>query len=131
MSTATVKATTARVDRLKEQFLSTPQTIDNERVRFMHEVYEDTVGYQNIIRRAKFLAYVLENKKLYIDDNLFVGSMAGTVNAVFTYPEWNVQWMKEENTVEKSKTPEDRKANGWALEYWDKRALKPRPTKSS
>ena len=125
-STGRVKADTARIDRLKEQFLSTPQTIDNERVRFMMEVYEDTAGYQNIIRRAKFLAYVLENKKLYIDDNLFVGSMAGTVNAVYTYPEWNVQWMKEENTVEKSKTPEDRKANGWALEYWDKRALKPR-----
>ena len=34
--------------------------------------------------------------------------------------------MKEENTVEKSKTPEDRKANKWALEYWDKRALRPR-----
>ena len=29
--------------------------------------------------------------------------------------------MKEEKTVEKSKTPEDRKANQWALEYWDKR----------
>ena len=34
--------------------------------------------------------------------------------------------MKEENTVEKCKTPEDRKANEWALDYWDKRALKPR-----
>ena len=28
-------------------------------------------------------------------------------------------------TVEKSKTPGDRKANEWALEFWDKRALKP------
>ena len=34
--------------------------------------------------------------------------------------------MKEEKTVEKSKTPEDRKANQWALEYWDKWALRPR-----
>ena len=49
--------------------------------------------------------------------------MASTVNAIYTYPEWNVEWMKEENTVEKSKTPEDRKANEWALEYWDKWAL--------
>ncbi len=44
--------------------------------------------------------------------------------AIYTYPEWNVDWMKEENTVEKSKTPEDRKANEWALNYWDKRSLK-------
>ena len=35
--------------------------------------------------------------------------------------------MIEENTIEKMcKTPEDRKANEWALEYWSKRALKPR-----
>ncbi|MGA7829257.1 MAG: pyruvate formate lyase family protein, partial [Geobacteraceae bacterium] len=125
-STARVTVDDARIDRLKEQHMSTPQTIDNERVRFMRGVYEDTAGYQNIIRRAKFLAHVLDNKKLYIDENLFVGSMASSVNAVYTFPEWNVEWMKEEKTVEKSKTPEDRKANQWALDYWDKRSLKPR-----
>jgi pyruvate formate-lyase/glycerol dehydratase family glycyl radical enzyme len=133
MSTATVKhpetkikVDKARIDRLKEQHLSTPQTIDSERIRFMAQVYEGTAGYQNIIRRAKFLAHVLDNKKLYIDENLIVGSMASTVNGVYTYPEWNVQWMKEEKTVENSKTPEDRKANQWALEFWDKWALRPR-----
>lgn len=126
MSTATVKVDTARIDRLKEQLMSTPPVVDFERVRIMEEVYEDTAGYQQIIRRAKFMATLLERKKLYIDENLFVGSMASTVNGIYTYPEWNVDWMKEENTVEKSKTPEDRKANEWALDYWDKRALKPR-----
>ena len=100
--------------------------IDNERIRFMKDTYESTAGYQNIIRRAKFFAHVLEHKKLYIDENLFVGSMASTVNGLYTYPEWNVEWMKEEKTVEKSKTPEDREANQWALDYWDKRSLKPR-----
>jgi pyruvate formate-lyase/glycerol dehydratase family glycyl radical enzyme len=125
-STGRVTVDNARIDRLKEQHMSTPQAIDNERVRFMKEVYEDTAGYQNIIRRAKFLAHVLDNKKLYIDENLFVGSMASSVNAVYTFPEWNVEWMKEEKTVEKSKTPEDRNANQWALDYWDKRSLKPR-----
>ncbi len=125
-STGRVTVDNARIDRLKEKFLNTPLTIDNERVRFMKEVYDETVGYQQIIRRAKFLAYLLEHKKLYIDDNLFVGSMAGSTNAVYTYPEWNVDWMKEEKTVEKSKTPEDREANQWALEYWGKRSLKER-----
>ena len=125
-STARVKADKARIDRLKEQLRSTPQEVDFERVRIMEEVYEDTVGYQQIIRRAKFMATLLERKKLYIDDNLFVGSMASTVNGIYTYPEWNVDWMKAEKTVEKSKTPEDKKANEWALNYWDKRSLKPR-----
>jgi formate C-acetyltransferase len=125
-STGRVKVDNARIDRLKEQHMSTPAAIDNERIRFMKDNYESTAGYQNIIRRAKFFAHVLENKKLYIDENLFVGSMASTTNGLYTYPEWNVEWMKEEKTVEKSKTPEDREANQWALDYWDKRSLKPR-----
>ena len=87
MSTATVKVDTARIDRLKEQLRSTPAEVDFERVRIMAEVYEDTAGYQQIIRRAKFMATLLERKELYIDDNLFVGSMASTVNGIYTYPD--------------------------------------------
>ena len=77
MSTATmetpatrVKVDNERVDRLKERHMSTPQEIDNERVRIMAEVYEDSAGYQQIIRRAKFFEQVVERKKLYIDENL-------------------------------------------------------------
>jgi len=125
-STGRVTVDKERIDRLKEQLRSTPAEVDFERVRIMEEVYEDFAGYQTIICRAKFMATLLERKKLYIDENLFVGSMASTTNGIYTYPEWNVDWMKEEKTVEKSKTPEDRKANEWALKYWDKRALKPR-----
>jgi formate C-acetyltransferase len=125
-STGRVTVDNDRIDRLKEQHMSTPADISSERNRLMMGVYEDTAGYQQIIRRAKCLAYVLENKELYIDENLFVGSMASTVNGTYPYPEWNVEWMKAENTVERSKTPEDRKANEWALDYWDKRSLKPR-----
>ncbi|MEI6262660.1 MAG: hypothetical protein WCR46_22515 [Deltaproteobacteria bacterium] len=66
---------------------------------------------RSIIRRSKFFAFLIELKKLYIDENLFVGSMTSTVNGVYTYPECNVEWMKEEKTIEQSKTPEDRKAN--------------------
>jgi pyruvate formate-lyase/glycerol dehydratase family glycyl radical enzyme len=113
----------ARVDRLRELVIKTAPEVETERVKIMAEVYESTEGYQQIIRRAKFLAALLERKKLYIDDNLFVGSMGSKLNAIYTYPEWNVQWMKEEKTVEKSKTPEDRKANQWALDYWGQRSL--------
>ncbi len=125
-TTGRVTADTARVDRLKEQLRSTPAEVDFERIRIMKEVYERTQGDQNIMRRAKFMATLLERKKLYIDDNLFVGSMASTVNGIYTYPEWNIDWMKDDNTVEKCKDPEDKKVNQWALDYWEKRALKPR-----
>ena len=60
------------------------------------------------------------------DDNPFVGALAGWKNAIYTYPEWNVEWMKQDNVVENSKTDEDREANAWALDYWDKRGLKTR-----
>ena len=80
-STGRVTVDNDRIDRLKAQLMSTPQSLDNERVRIMAEVYEGTAGYQQIIRRAKFFAELIERKKLYIDENLIVGSMASTVNA--------------------------------------------------
>jgi len=125
-NTAKVTADGTRIDRLKELLRSTPQELDFERIRIMKDVYEETFGEEQIMQRAKFLAAVLERKKLYIDDNLFVGAMAGSQNDIYTHPEWNVLWMEEEKTVENSKTEEDREANAWALEYWGKRSLKPR-----
>jgi hypothetical protein len=56
--------------RFKEQFRTTPMSLDFQRVRIMKEVYEENAGCQQIIMRAKFLAAVLEQKELYIDDNL-------------------------------------------------------------
>jgi len=116
----------ARIDALKEQLRSNPQTVDYDRHIFMKDVYEETLGQQEIIRRARLIEAVVERKELYIDDNLFVGALASTVNAVYPYPEWNVKWMTDEKTIEKSKTPELKAANEWAFNYWDKRSLKPR-----
>jgi hypothetical protein len=125
-STARVNTDTARIDKLKELYRSVPMKLDFERVKIMKDSYEDTVGKQQIIRRAQFLADLLDRKTIYIDDNLFVGSLACSLNAIYTHPEWNIDWMVEEHTVEKSETEEDREANEWALEYWAKRGLKPR-----
>ena len=72
-TTGRVKADKARIDRLKEQLRSTPAEVDFERIRIMEEVYAATQGDQNIMRRAKFMATLLERKKLYIDDNLLRG----------------------------------------------------------
>jgi formate C-acetyltransferase len=126
-STAKVNADQSRIDRLKELLRSTPQDLDFERVRIMQDIYEQTAGDHQALRRAKFLAAVLERKQLYIDDNLFVGAIAGKPNAIYSYPEWQVDWMVEEKTIENlCKIPEDKKANEWALDYWGQRAMKPR-----
>ncbi len=123
-STAQVNTDTARIDHLKELLRSTPQDLDFERVKIMREIYEESAGDNSLLQRAKFLAAVLERKKLYIDDNLFVGAMAGKPNALYTYPEWQVDWMIEEKTVENSPTPEDKAANQWAIDYWGPRGMK-------
>jgi pyruvate-formate lyase len=125
-STARVTADDARIDQLKELMRNTPQDLDFERVRIMYDMYDESAGDHQLLRRAKFLAAVLDRKKLYIDDNLFVGAMGGKLNAVYTYPEWQVDWMVEEKTVENSRTPEDKKANQWALDYWAPRGMKSR-----
>ncbi|MFZ0611279.1 MAG: pyruvate formate lyase family protein [Desulfobacterales bacterium] len=125
-STGRVTVDDARVDRMKSLFLSTPLTIDHERVIFMKKIYEDNAGYQQIIQRAKFLEYLLDNKKIYIDENLIVGSMANCVNAYLTFPEWSVEWMKQDKVIENCKTKEEREANEWAIEYWGRRSLKKR-----
>ena len=46
----------------------------------MKEVYEETTGDVQILRRAKFLAAMLERKKIFIDDNPIVGNMAGKLH---------------------------------------------------
>jgi len=125
-STAKVNPDDKRIDALKEQLRTNPWEVDYERHVIMHDVYKKNVGVQQIIKRAKLMEAMMERKKIYIDDNLFVGSITGKTNGVYPYPEWNVEWMKEEKTVEKSKTPELKAANEWALNYWDKRSLKTR-----
>ncbi len=63
VSTGRVKADTARIDRLKEQLRSTTPEVDFARIKIMKEVYENTQGDQNIMRRAKFMATLLERKE--------------------------------------------------------------------
>ena len=74
-STARVNTDTNRIDRLKELYRSVPMKLDFERIRIMKDVYDDTVGCQQIILRAKVMAEVLNRKKIYIDEDLSIGSL--------------------------------------------------------
>jgi len=91
----------------------------------MEEVYEDTAGDPQILRRAKFFATLLERKKLYIDDNLFVGAMGGSVNAMYTYPEWNVDWMKKRTPL-RSEDPGGPEGQRVGHQVREKRSMRPR-----
>jgi len=73
-----IKVVPQRVNALRDQFINTPQVIDNERLQLMVKTYKEPTGYVPIIRRGNFFEYLLDNKTLYIDDNFFVGSMASS-----------------------------------------------------
>ena len=104
-STARVKADKARIDRLKEQLRSTPQELTSSGSGSWRRCTRRPPATSRSSDEPNSWQPCWRRKKLYIDDNLFVGSMASTVNGIYTYPEWNVDWMKEEKTVEKSQDP--------------------------
>ena len=123
-SKSRIKVDEERVKRLKSILLDAPQQVDNERNEFLTEVYPTLDGLHKYVRRAKFNEYLLENKKLYIDDNYFLGSVASTVAGVYAYAEWNVDWMREKESIAKSHlgdmkiTEEDHKVFEKIVEYW-------------
>ena len=65
INTARVNTDTTRIDTLKELYRSVPMQLDFERIRIMKEVYDDSAGYQQIIRRSMFLAELLDRKKIH------------------------------------------------------------------
>ncbi|ATW28671.1 hypothetical protein DCMF_16595 [Candidatus Formimonas warabiya] len=120
-----------RVKRLKSYLLDAPQKVDIERLKLLAEIYPKLDGYPAIIRRAKLLEYIIENKTLYIDDNFFVGSVTQYVAGVYPFPEWNCDWMKDKEGKAVSHlgeikiTDEDRKVFDEIVKYWDERSCYP------
>lgn len=110
-----------RLYRLKNQILEGKQTIDYERLEFMKIAYEKYQNASPIILRAQFFAYLLDHKKIYIDENYFVGSLGGEVGSFYIYPEWKPEWLVEEDRFE---IPEDKKeVIQWTYNYWKERSL--------
>ncbi|MEL7563742.1 MAG: pyruvate formate lyase family protein [Dehalobacterium sp.] len=120
-----------RVKRLKDYLLDSPQRVDTERLKLLAEIYPQLDGNPAIVRRAKLLEYILENKTLYIDDNFFVGSVTQYVCGVYAYPEWNCEWMKDKEGKAVSHlgeikiSDEDRKVFDEIVKYWDGRSIYP------
>lgn len=117
-----------RVSKLKKRLVESPQKLDTDRFSFLQETYEETEGEPTIIRRAKVLEKVLNNKPLYIDENPFVGSIAKTVAGVYAYPEWRCRWMREELRArgylgDIVVSEEDREVMKEAVSYWDDKGI--------
>lgn len=85
-----------RLTSLKNFLLEAPQQMDPERMKVVHAVYEEFRGEPTILIRARLLERLLTTKKIFLDGNPIVGTLTGMRAGVYTYPEWNVDWIKDE-----------------------------------
>lgn len=109
-----------KIKELRDKVLNITQHMDFERTTIMMQVYREYEGEPAIIIRAQFLARLLREKKIYIDDNLFVGSIAGTPGGMYLMPEWNVYSLIDG----KFEVPEDKKESlQETIDYWKTRCL--------
>ncbi len=85
-----------RIKDHKAFLLDAPQKMDPQRLEFLQQVYEECKGESNVIIRAKLLERILTKKDIFLDGNLVVGTMTGFRAGVYPYPEWQVNWIKDE-----------------------------------
>lgn len=85
-----------RIAKQKQALLNTDQKMDPERLRFLVEAYDENKGESVFVTRAKLLEKILKNKKIYLDGNPIVGSLAGGMARIYAYPEWQCNWIKDD-----------------------------------
>ena len=90
-----------RINTQKQALLDTDQKMDPERLKFLAETYDECKGESVFITRARLFEKVLTNKKIYLDGNPIVGSLAGGMAMIYAYPEWQCNWIKDDLDSEK------------------------------
>ena len=87
------KGLTERVRKEKEELLSAPANIDIERIKFLLEVYQETEGQPDIIRRAMLFHKLCTEKTIFIDDNPIVGTQTQYKYGAYPVPEFGAGWL--------------------------------------
>lgn len=85
-----------RIKRLSEKVRDTPVTICLDRARLITEFYEHPSMEPFWLRRANAFAYVLDNKKIFIDeDSILAGHLASRLHAAPLYPDMTA-WLRDD-----------------------------------
>ena len=88
---------TERINRIKDEILSTPPSICIERARIYTRVYRETEALPIARRRALALRRTLEEMTIWIGDTeLIVGNHASKNRAAPIFPEYAVTWIERE-----------------------------------
>ncbi len=85
-----------RIKDHKAFLMDAPQKMDPQRLQFLMEVYDEYKSESTFMVRARLLERVLTKKDIFLDNNPIVGTMTGLRAGVYAYPEWQVNWIKDE-----------------------------------
>ena len=113
----------------KEELLSSPPQIDIDRIKFLLEVYRQTEGQPQVIRRARLFEKLCCEKPIFIDGNPIVGTLTKYKYGGYGIPEIGARWMKQAtDRVNLSRgqapiTPEIREWFEKAAEYWSGKSV--------
>ena len=86
----------SRIKDLKEFLLNAPQEFAPERMQYVLEIYNKYQGESMIYIRAKLFEKLLTSQPIFLDGNPVVGTMTSIRAGVPAYPEYNVNWIKDE-----------------------------------
>lgn len=85
-----------RIEQLNYKAVNVTPTVCLDRARLATEFYRKQTMEPMMLRRAHFFEYILEKKKIYIDeDAILVGNHASRMRAVPVYPE-TTAWLYDE-----------------------------------
>ena len=85
-----------RIARLTDKVRNTVPTICLDRARLTTNFYKKPSIEPFVLRRAKLFKYVLENNKIFIDDDsILAGHMASRLHAIPIFPEY-CAWLRED-----------------------------------
>lgn len=86
-----------RLERAREQVMSTTPVICPERALLITESFKQTEHLPMILRRAKALENILAEMPIFIErDQLIVGNQAGQNRAAPIFPEYSIDWVIKE-----------------------------------
>ncbi len=88
---------TQRVQRLRDRLLHTTPSLCADRGLLITEAYDRFQADVPVLRRARALAHILANMRIYIDEGeLIVGNQASAPRAAPLFPEYLVDFLEDE-----------------------------------
>ncbi len=86
-----------RIAKLRDEFFRHVPSVCVQRARIYTKSHQETEGMPTVIRRALALEKILNEMDIYIlDGELLVGSLSETPRGASVFPEFSVNWLREE-----------------------------------